>query len=413
MKVILVVGARPNFMKVAPIIQAIREHQRRLGSNWRSDESIEYKLVHTGQHYDQRMSDSFFSDLGLPAPDEFLGVGSSSHAVQTADVMRHFEKTLMREQPDAVLVVGDVNSTLACAIVASKISYSSETRRPLIAHVESGLRSFDRAMPEEINRILTDHLADLLFVTEESGIQNLRNEGIPRERIFLVGNTMIDSLLAFSGQAAQSKILDDLGLGSNHGTPNGRVAVPYALLTLHRPSNVDDRGCFLRIVSGLDELAANCPILFPAHPRTQQRMREFGISAQRFCSKPGADSTGQVQNGFRLLEPQGYVDFLCLMKNASLVVTDSGGIQEETTCLGVPCVTVRENTERPVTITNGTNLLAGVESDKIRQAVRVQFARRFVGGSPEFWDGKAAQRIVEELVRATQAAGALAALRVA
>src|SRR5271157_398296 len=279
MKIMSVVGARPNFMKVAPIIEAIKEHNTRLLRFPSADdgrpapEPIQHVLVHTGQHYDQLMSDSFFADLKLPKPDVHLGVGSGSHAAQTAEIMRRFEEVLLREKPDLLIVVGDVNSTLACALVASKISYDAKGSRPLVAHVESGLRSFDRDMPEEINRILTDHVADLLFVTEESGLRNLREEGISSEKIHFVGNTMIDSLLAFKHKAEQSLILDKLGLrtvSSQNGSTNG--VARYALLTLHRPSNVDQRETLLNILEGLTELSSLCPLVFPAHPRTQKRI---------------------------------------------------------------------------------------------------------------------------------------------
>src|SRR5450755_2093609 len=263
MKIMIIVGARPNFMKAAPMIAAIREYNR---TN-KPHEPIRPILVHTGQHYGEAMSGSFFVDLDLPKPDVHLEVGSASHAAQTAEIMRRFEEVLIAEKPDALIVVGDVNSTVACALVAAKISFDSKGTRPLIAHVEAGLRSFDRGMPEEINRIVTDHLSDLLFVTEESGVQNLIHEGIPNDKIFFAGNTMIDSLLAFKGQADKSSVLDKLGLrtGAQNGKVNG--VSKYALLTLHRPSNVDHRETFLSIFDGLRELSTTCPIIFPAHPR--------------------------------------------------------------------------------------------------------------------------------------------------
>jgi UDP-N-acetylglucosamine 2-epimerase (non-hydrolysing) len=380
MKTMIVVGARPNFMKAAPVVFAIHDHNARVTA----EEKIQPVLVHTGQHYDEAMSGSFFSDLGLPKPDVHLEVGSGSHAVQTAEIMRRFETVVLQEKPDLVLVFGDVNSTVACALVTAKVSFDSNGRRPLIAHVEAGLRSFDRAMPEEINRVITDHLSDLLFVTEESGRENLRREGITPEKIHFVGNTMIDSLLASQEKAERSNIHEQFGLRSNtNGSSSGFRR--YALLTLHRPSNVDDRDTFLSILEGLDELSRSCPILFSAHPRTRKRIAEFGL--ERFFQ------SGK-ENGIHLLDPLGYLDFLCLMKHAAIVVTDSGGIQEETTCLGVPCVTVRENTERPVTVTCGTNVIAGTNSDNIRIAVKEQMSGQKHGRVPEKWDGKAAGRIV-------------------
>jgi UDP-N-acetylglucosamine 2-epimerase (non-hydrolysing) len=400
-KIMMVVGARPNFMKAAPVVFAIRDHNARMaasrpkspGSLPFSAEQIELVLVHTGQHYDEAMSGSFFTDLGLPKPDVHLEVGSGSHAVQTAEIMRRFEPVLFEEKPDEVLVFGDVNSTVACALVASKIALDASGRRPLIAHVEAGLRSFDRDMPEEINRIVTDHLSDLLFITEVSGKRNLCQEGIAPEKIHFVGNTMIDSLVASLEKADKSTILDQFGL---RGAPGSKPAArPYALLTLHRPSNVDNRETFLSILEGLKELSSTCPILFSAHPRTRKRIAEFGL--ERYFQLDGAQAGGE--NGIRLLEPLGYLDFLCLMKHASLVVTDSGGIQEETTCLLVPCVTVRENTERPVTVNCGTNVIAGTESGRIREAVQEQLRRRKPGRIPEKWDGKAGERIVETILR--------------
>jgi len=391
MKIMIVVGARPNFMKAAPVVFAIHDYNARLAASPRasqtaSAEQIQLVLVHTGQHYDEAMSGSFFSDLGLPKPDVHLEVGSGSHAVQTAEIMRRFEGVVLGEKPDLVIVFGDVNSTVACALVTSKISLDSNGKRPWIAHVEAGLRSFDTAMPEEINRVITDHLSDLLFVTEESGKANLCNEGIKPEKIHFVGNTMIDSLLASQEKAGKSVILDQFGL---RGSSNGSVR-RYALLTLHRPSNVDDRETFVSILEGLDELAGSCPILFSAHPRTRKQIAGFGL--ERFFQASN-------DTGVRLLDPLGYLDFLCLMKHAALVVTDSGGIQEETTCLMVPCVTVRENTERPVTVTSGTNVIAGTSSENIRKAIRDQLSGRKLGRVPEKWDGQAAGRIVQTIVQ--------------
>ena len=391
MKILLVVGARPNFMKAGPIIAAMQEHNRRLAVETLPEpsEKVHLVLVHTGQHYDEAMSDSFFADLRLPRPDVHLGVGSGSHAAQTADVMRRFEEVLLCEKPDAMVVVGDVNSTLACALVASKISFDANGTRPLVAHVEAGLRSFDKTMPEEINRIVTDHVSDLLFVTEQSGMENLQCEGVGSRQIHFVGNTMIDSLLASKARADESRILESLGLKTqNNGQAPSHAASNYALLTLHRPSNVDHRETFVSILEGLEELSNLYPIVFPVHPRTRKRISEFQLE--------------RSLRGIHLVDPLGYLDFLCLMKNARLVVTDSGGIQEETTCLGVPCITVRENTERPVTVTHGSNHIAGTSKDRIQRAVRMQLNADRAVLLPEKWDGLAAARIVHILVAAVR-----------
>src|SRR6266571_3182072 len=412
MKILTVVGARPNFMKAAPIIAAINEHNERISTKYadRREQPVEttqHILVHTGQHYDDLMSGSFFSDLKLPRPNVHLGVGSGSHAVQTAEIMKKFEEVLLREKPDVVVVVGDVNSTLACALVAAKISFDSVGSRSLIVHVEAGLRSFDRSMPEEINRILTDHVSDLLFVTEESGFQNLRNEGVSPDRIHFVGNTMIDSLLAFKEKAESSTILEELGLRTQAGKNGaGNSINRYALLTLHRPTNVDNRDAFLNILAGLEELATDCPIIFPAHPRTHRRIKEFGLESHLGMNgtkiEGDARDSGNRRHGIILIDPLGYLDFLCLMKHATLVVTDSGGIQEETTCLGIPCVTVRDTSERPVTVEKGTNVIAGTRPETIRDAIRRQTGASATAGVPEKWDGRAATRIVAILTRAHQ-----------
>src|SRR5260221_1606229 len=388
MKIMIVVGARPNFMKAAPIVAAIRSAK--------NSAPVEYVLVHTGQHYDKAMSDQFFADLNMPKPDIFLGVGSASHAVQTAEIMKKFEDVLLQAKPDVLIVAGDVNSTVACALVAAKISFDASGTRPLIAHVEAGLRSFDRDMPEEINRILTDHMSDLLFVTEESGLANLRKEGISKGKIHFVGNTMIDSLLAYQEKAEESSILNTLGLRAAAAKDGGKPPIQrYALLTLHRPSNVDSKDGFQNILRSLEELAAECPIIFSAHPRTQKRIKDFGFES--YFSQ-AASATQGLRSGILMTDPLGYLDFLCLMKHASVVVTDSGGIQEETTCLGVPCVTVRENTERPITAKCGTNVIAGTSVAGIRQAIQEQMVRTRKSSIPEKWDGKAADRIVEIIV---------------
>lgn len=402
MKVLIVVGARPNFMKAAPIIAAIQQYNEMTASIFAdrrlsAREQIRHLLVHTGQHYDDLMSGVFFRDLNIPVPDIYLGVGSGSHATQTAEVMKNFEPVLLKEKPDILVVVGDVNSTLACALVAAKISFDSAGSRPLIAHVEAGLRSFDRLMPEETNRVLTDHISDLLFVTEQSAIRNLRNEGVPADRIYFVGNTMIDSLLALKNKADTSTILEELGLCKQRENDGAdKLTTRYALLTLHRPGNVDNGDTFRNILSGLEELRAKCLIIFPVHPRTRGRITEFGFASS--LNRNPRDA-GNCRHGIALIDPLGYLDFLCLMKHAALVVTDSGGIQEETTILEIPCVTVRESTERPVTVESGTNTLAGTKTDTIRDAIRSQLGRVMKVHAPRFWDGQAAKRVIEVLAR--------------
>ncbi len=360
-KVLLIVGARPNFMKVAPIYAEMR----------RRPDEFEPKIVHTGQHYDAAMSDAFFADLGMPEPDVYLGVGSASHAVQTAKVMTEFEPVVLSEKPDWVLVVGDVNSTIACALVCSKLGVK-------VAHVEAGLRSRDRSMPEEINRILTDSISDLLFTTSQDADENLANEGIPPDKIRFVGNVMIDSLFDHLKVAEKSAIRSELGLTDNN----------YAVLTLHRPSNVDDRETFAGIVDSLIRISEGLPIIFPAHPRTAAKIEEFGFSERINASN------------IHMIEPLGYIEFMRLYSGARLVLTDSGGLQEETTALGIACITLRENTERPITIELGTNVLVGTDPEKIVDAADSAFA---VSDSitnstiPPLWDGKAAGRICDEL----------------
>jgi UDP-N-acetylglucosamine 2-epimerase (non-hydrolysing) len=393
MRILIVVGARPNFMKAAPILKAISEFNA-ARPEW--GEEIVPVLVHTGQHYDAQMSDLFFADLELPKPDVFLGVGSGSHAEQTAEIMKRFEPVLVREEPDALVVVGDVNSTLACALVAAKLASQGHSR-PLIAHVEAGLRSGERSMPEEINRIVTDQISDLLFVSEESGMKNLFAEGIPGDRVHFVGNTMIDSLHQYEAKAEYSPVLSQFGLTRGE----------YVVLTLHRAANVDDRECFEEILDGLIGLAASHRIIFPAHPRTKKQIREHGLESYFRVRKIDYE---RWQGGINIVAPQGYLDFLCLMKNARVVVTDSGGIQEETTALGVPCVTVRDNTERPVTIELGTNMLGGTRRETIRAAIQRQLAFRGSRMVPEKWDGRASARIVQVLaerliIRAPVSAG--------
>ncbi len=390
MKILTVVGARPNFMKAAPIMRAIHKHNHST-----NEPKIEHLLVHTGQHYDTLMSEQFFLDLGLPRPDVHLGVAPASPTLQTAEILQKFEAVLLSELPDVVILVGDVNSTIACAIATAKTPRVPGRERPILAHVEAGLRSFDRAMPEEINRIVTDQLSDILFVTEKSGIVNLRREGIPLKKIFFVGNTMIDTLLTFQERAQSSSMLGQLGLaGPTQNGSSGSVD-PYALLTLHRPSNVDELENFQNILEGLSELSGELLIIFPVHPRTRKNIEKFGLRQHFLENGNGA------RTGIRLIDPLGYIDFLCLMKNARLVLTDSGGIQEETTCLGIPCVTLRENTERPVTVIRGTNIVAGTSPRTIQEAIANRISSKKKASVPDKWDGKAAERIIRVLIRHT------------
>ena len=372
MRILSVVGARPNFMKIAPLARVLR-----------ATPGVEHILVHSGQHYDAQLSESFFRDLDIPEPDINLEVGSASHAVQTAEIMKRIEPVLVDKRPNLLVVVGDVNSTIAAALTAAKLGIR-------IAHVEAGLRSFDRTMPEEINRLLTDAISDYLFVTEESGVRNLRNEGVPEERIFLVGNVMIDTLLQHREKAAQTGTLQRMGLADG----SGKVR-PYALLTLHRPSNVDDAQRLRSLLETLTQIGRELPILFPVHPRTQERIARMGLEGffTRF------DNTVPA-TGLLTMAPLGYLEFLSLMDRARLVLTDSGGTQEETTVLGVPCLTLRENTERPVTIECGSNQLVGLDPARILSAA--QLVLRAEGRRttrPPLWDGQAASRIVEVLVR--------------
>lgn len=358
-KIVNICGARPNFMKIAPLMRAYRNYP-----------DVQPLLVHTGQHYDEKMSDLFFRELEIPKPDLNLGVGSATHAVQTAEIMQRFEPVILDHKPEWVVVVGDVNSTIACALVAKKLGVK-------VAHVEAGLRSFDRTMPEEINRLLTDAISDLLLVSEPSGLENLRHEGIPEERIHFVGNVMIDTLKSNLAKAARSGILEKLGV----------QAGKYNVVTLHRPSNVDDPATLGRIADALDVVQQDLPTVFPMHPRTQANLRKLGL-ASRF----------EAMKQLRIIEPQGYLDFLKLTGNAAVILTDSGGIQEETTILGVWCLTLRENTERPVTITSGTNRLVGMDPAKIVSAYRECRSRSLDRPPvPEKWDGRAAERIAQIL----------------
>ena len=350
MKVFHVVGARPNFMKVAPVLSALRAH-----------EHVVQSVVHTGQHYDANMSDVFFEQLGIPAPDVNLAVGSGSHARQTAEIMMRFEPVVVEGKPDMVLVYGDVNSTVAAALVCAKLGVR-------VGHVEAGLRSFDRTMPEEINRLVTDQLSDFLFTPSEDGDANLRREGIAAEKIFRVGNVMIDTLVKLLPAAQQR---------NRNGLPER-----YALVTLHRPANVDDSAALKSILQSLLDVNRELAVVFPAHPRTRQRIAEFGLRAEQL----------------RVLDPLPYVDFLGLQSRAQVVITDSGGIQEETTYLGVPCLTMRENTERPITVSLGTNVLVGRDPEKLRTEFgRVLAGKQKRGTIPPLWDGHAGERIADVL----------------
>lgn len=356
LQVTCVAGARPNFMKVAALLEAFSKRP-----------SFNSRLVHTGQHFSPEMSRVFFDELALPQPDAYLGIAGGSHAIQTAEVMKAIEADVIAHRPDLLVVVGDVNSTVASALVASKLHIP-------VAHVEAGLRSFDRAMPEELNRLVTDVLSDYLFVSEPSGVENLRAEGIPDARVFLVGNVMIDTLLRFRERAAESSILTDLDL----------EARGYAVVTLHRPSNVDDPAQLGRLLRVLRETAKQLKVIFPIHPRTKKMIDDADLDI------------GALQ----CIPPVGYLDFLRLQSEARLVLTDSGGIQEETTILGVPCLTLRENTERPITIDEGTNQLVGTDPTAISRAIEETLVRPHPAPcAPALWDGRAAERIADELER--------------
>lgn len=368
MKIVNIVGARPNFIKIAPLMKAMRKHPE-----------IQPFLVHTGQHYDAGMAGCFFKDLEIPSPDVFLEVGPGSHAVQTAEVMKRLEPVLERQRPDVVLVVGDVNSTMAAALTAAKLNIK-------VAHVEAGLRSFDRTMPEEVNRLVTDAVSDFLFVTEESGEKHLLAEGISRDKIFFVGNVMIDSLESSRHLWTQSTILEQLHLNK----------AQYGVVTLHRPSNVDDVHTLERLVEALSEVAQRCPLIFPVHPRTIGSLKS--LKRFRSCLHFGNDPTPTT--GIRCMDPVGYLDFMALVSNARIVLTDSGGLQEETTVLGIPCLTLRENTERPVTVTHGTNRVIGSSPSRIlTEAARIFDTPLESPVLPPLWDGNASERIVAVLRR--------------
>jgi UDP-N-acetylglucosamine 2-epimerase (non-hydrolysing) len=417
-RIIVVAGARPNFVKVAPLMEQFAEARAR-------GAAIETLLVHTGQHYDAAMSHLFFEQMGIPRPDVNLEVGSGTHAQQTGEVLARFEPVVRDWRPDAVVVVGDVNSTLACALVAAKLHVK-------VAHVEAGLRSFDRSMPEEINRVCTDAVCEWLFVTEPSGVENLRREGTAPEMIHLVGNVMIDSLRKFLPPAKQATALGDLGLllapGNAKSGQTWRSVLQFALVTLHRPSNVDERESLERIMGVLQEIGRDIPVVFPVHPRTLERIESFGLNVGRTsrsvhfspaephpsatvahpessnpipasCASEQPGVAAPPPRGLILCPPLGYLEFLQLESEAALVLTDSGGIQEETTALGVPCLTLRENTERPITVTEGTNTLVGSDPARILAAARQILAGQGKRGRvPPLWDGRAAERIVNILL---------------
>ncbi len=358
MKVAAVVGARPNFVKIAPILAEVRDYPY-----------VSTTLVHTGQHSDVQMSEAFFANLEIPRPNVNLKVQSSGTISQIADIMTRLAPVLAAARPDVVVVVGDVNSTLAAALTAAKLGFP-------LAHVEAGLRSFDRSMPEEMNRVLTDAISDLLFTTEPAANENLAREGVPEEKVHFVGNVMIDALFHYRERARKSDVLERL-----HLEPGA-----YAALTLHRPSNVDDEGTLALLLGAIAKIQAEIPVIFPVHPRTRQRLDALGGVLPHMPE-------------LRLAAPLPYLDFLQLMANARCILTDSGGIQEETTALGIPCLTLRNNTERPITVTRGTNRIVGTEPDAIYESWRVVAQGRWpVGGLPELWDGKAAGRIVRVLL---------------
>jgi len=355
-KIISVVGARPNFIKIAPIHRSFQRYS----------DDIKHLICHTGQHFDEKMSKVFFDELQMPKPDYYLGIGGGSHAVQTSRIMVEFEKILLEEKPDLVIVPGDVNSTIAASLVASKLHIP-------VAHVESGLRSFDRKMPEEVNRVLTDHISEYLFVTEKSGLSNLEDEGIDSRKVYFTGNVMIDSLVNFMPHIDKSEIVNELGI------ERGK----YVLATFHRPSNVDEADSLSRLISAINEISKLRTVVFPIHPRTRNNLKKYGLY-------------DKIGDNIIVLEPIGYIDFLSLTKNAELVITDSGGIQEETTYLGVQCITVRDNTERPITSEIGTNHMIGTDFNKVIIAAKDILSGNLKDGVvPDLWDGKASERITD------------------
>ena len=355
-KVISVVGARPNFIKIAPIHKSFQKYKS----------EINHLICHTGQHFDEKMSTVFFDELQMPKPDFYLGISGGSHAVQTANIMIEFEKILLNEKPDLIIVPGDVNSTIAASLVAAKLHIP-------VAHVESGLRSFDRKMPEEVNRVITDEISDYLFVTEKSGLTNLKNEGVDENKVFFTGNVMIDSLVNFMPNIDKSDILEKLSIKSGN----------YVLATFHRPSNVDNEYNLTQLIDAINSISKQRKVIFPIHPRTQNNLKQFGLS-------------DKLNKNVIKLDPVGYIDFLSLTKNAELVITDSGGIQEETTFLGIQCITVRDNTERPITSEIGTNHMIGTDFNEVIIATKSIIAGNYKAGViPDLWDGKASERIVE------------------
>ena len=367
-KVVLVCGTRPNVMKIFPLWKEM--------SNF--PDNFQSMIIHTGQHYDDNMFQIFFDNFGLPSPDVRLGVGSGTHAEQTGRIMMKFEKVLLKEKPNLVLVAGDVNSTLACSIAAAKLCIP-------LAHVEAGLRSFVRTMPEEINRVITDSISDFLFTTCEDANENLKQEGIGKEKIYFVGNTMADTLLEFRTKA---KVKAKIKIDKND----------YALLTLHRPSNVENGNVFGNILKALQEVSKKIPIVFPAHPRTQKQIEFFGYKKYFSFINLNSSNSLNLRNSMNLLNPLSYLEFLNLMSNAKFVLTDSGGVQEETTILGIPCLTLRENTERPVTVREGTNIVVGIDKGKIiSESLKILNDEYKTGTIPKLWDGKAAHRIINIL----------------
>ncbi|MBX7150657.1 UDP-N-acetylglucosamine 2-epimerase (non-hydrolyzing) [bacterium] len=361
LKLLCVAGARPNFMKIAPILREMKKHP-----------SLQPKLVHTGQHYDNKMSDIFFKELQIPEPDIHLNVGSGTHAEQTAEIMKRFETVVLQEKPDWVVVLGDINSTLACSVTASKLHVP-------VAHVEAGLRSSDRSMPEEINRLVTDAIAEVLFTTEKSGNENLLKEGKSEKQIYFTGNVMIDSLVFAQPQISQSQTAANLKLSEKS----------YCITTLHRPSNVDNLKSLSKIFEILHAIQLKLPVVFPIHPRTRKMIETFGLT----------DKVAKMKN-LKLMDPVGYFDFVGLTAYAKMAITDSGGLQEETTYLGIPCLTMRENTERPITIEVGTNTLVGLDEPLIHKKVDEVLNGTYKKGNiPELWDGRAAERITNVFIK--------------
>ncbi len=389
MKIISIVGARPNFMKIAPLLRAINKYNE---SNRSPLDTIRHLLVHTGQHYDYEMSQVFFQELQIPQPDTYLAVGSGTHAEQTGKIMIEFEKVLLKQKPDLVVVVGDVNSTLAAALAAALAAVKLHIP---IAHIEAGIRCYDKNMPEEINRLLTDAVSDYLFTPSPDADDNLRREGIRQDKIFFVGNIMVDSLLYNKARAAKSDILERLGLVTRHQSP----ITPYALLTLHRPDNVDDKETLGSLVQAVTEISKRIPVVFPAHPRTQKSLKEFSLlnhlPITNSQSQVASDQSPITNCQLLLLQPLGYLDFLNLEMNAKFVMTDSGGMQVETTALDIPCLTLYRTTGWTDTLAQGTNTLVGTEPERlIQEALKILDGKGKQGSCPELWDGKAAERIV-------------------